>query len=452
MKGFKLRRAIMLVLIGSCISAGLFAQESPVDPDTVESWKNTLRYGVDSSVIGSIDAMERAKSTELLPLLVELFPTSRVAVQSRIIDFATAMESDSLTAAIARELLFYQDIPGPTLIKMLTYLAKYPDSGNQDLEEVFVEISEGTNADQAAAAVRAMAAAGFYRDAAPLIALYESERVAIAVQNAVLVALADVGGEEAKDFLVGISEDLSVQGVLRQAAIESLGKIGGDDLLPLFRRLLQAEDPFTRTSVLSALGEAGYSGESIDQLYLIALRDNFWRVRLAVLKTLEKRVTESLFDIVVYIARNDPEVPVKTQAYRTLTIWETPGAIDVLAEDMNNARIGENYKLLILEYLAGKHFGRFRADLEKFIETEWTKPNSRILDTIARAMSTQNLPAAAGIFERFLGHQNIVIKIYGIRGIGNSHLGQYRDRITALSADSQPAALRNAARQALTQL
>src|SRR5690606_21054308 len=134
MKGFKLRRAIMLVLIGSCISAGLFAQESPVDPDTVESWKNTLRYGVDSSVIGSIDAMERAKSTELLPLLVELFPTSRVAVQSRIIDFATAMESDSLTAAIARELLFYQDIPGPTLIKMLTYLAKYPDSGNQDLE------------------------------------------------------------------------------------------------------------------------------------------------------------------------------------------------------------------------------------------------------------------------------------------------------------------------------
>lgn len=440
------RIAIALSLFFS--SFFLFAQET--EEGLLQKWRDTLQFGIDSSVIGAIDQMQEAGEDELNGVLLEIFPGARSTVQTRIIDFFLHQEDGSLRDLIEWELMFYQDLPIALVRKYLTYLEKHHPSSSEDMSEVLIEISENTNPELVAAALRVLYKAARIPEASFYLELFEADGQNTSVRVEALEALGEFRGDEVIDFLEDIAEDETQEGLIRQTAIKSLGKIAASRSLALFRRLLEAQDPYIRTSVLSALADYGES-ETLD-LYRSALRDSFWRMRLAVLQTLQGQPIHELEAMVVYIARNDPETPVKTQAYRTLGAYKTPGAWQTLEQDLENPRLSESYKLQILEMLIQNRFSESRSKIEAIMEAEWAKPNSRLLDMIGRTLSAGTFPEAADIFLRFLDHKETVIKIYGARGLGNSAVRSHIERLEELDADGIDNALRQNVQRALEKL
>ena len=425
-----------------------FAQEA--SDSILERWRDTLRFGVDSTVTAVIDEMQDAEDDRLADELVELFPSSRSAVQIRTIDFFIAMELDSLREAVEEELLFYQDLPANLVRKYLSYLEDFAPSDATEITEVLVEITEGTNAELAAGAVAVLGMADRIDEHEFYTELFDEDDQSIQVRVAAVRALARFSGDAVLDFLEDIAEDQVQETLIRQEALRSIGAIAADRSLALLRRLLDSDDPFIRASVLSALVD--YDQQDTVDLYRSALRDSFWRVRLSVLQTLEEKPLADLEAMIIYISRNDPETPVKTQAYKTLGEYATDRVWEAFEEDLQQSRVAENYKLQILEMLIRNRFSQSRSVIEPIIEAEWAKPSSRLLDIIGRTLSAGSHPEAADIFLRFLDHGTPVIKIYGIRGLGNTGNPEFRSRLEELTAEGVSPVLRQNAQDAVEKL
>jgi HEAT repeat protein len=312
------------------------------------------------------------------------------------------------------------------------------------------EIAGGTNPDLASVAIRYLGTRQTVESFQFFIDTYQREGQSIQVRLSSVEALGNFDNPEVLDFLEDLAEDSSHEQLLRQSAIRALGVIGKTQSLGLFRRLLDSDDPFLRTTILQSLG--AFEPREISGIYRSALRDSFWRVRLSVLQALARSPIDDLLPMVIFIARNDPEVPVRTQAYRTLRAYNIEQAWEVLEADAFNTRVSESYRLLLLEMVVQERFNQNKDRLIEIIDQEWAKENSRLLDVIGRNLSTQNQPQAIPLFERFLGHRALVIKIYGIRGLGNSGGTDFRERLEALADDTNPPVIRQNARAALEKL
>jgi hypothetical protein len=427
----------------------LFGQNQD-DRSTIDIWRDTLRFGIDSSVTAIIGEMQTARNTELIPELREIFPGARRAVQTRIIEFFQAMESAELVPEIIEEMLFFQDLHASLVQLMIRYLQAFPPDQEPELDQVMTEIASGTNPELSSAAIGFLGARKQVESFDYFMDLYEKDGQPIQVRLAALEALGNFPNQQVVDFLEDLAEDSSLDQLLRQSSIRALGKIGNSQSLALFRRLLDTDDPFLRTTVLQSLDS--FETREISGLYRSALRDSFWRVRLSVLQALARNPIPELESQVTFIARNDPEVPVRTQGYRTLRAYDSNQAWQVIEADAFNTRISESYRLLLLEMVVQNRFRQNRDRIVEIIDQEWTKENSRLLDVIGRNLSTLNESQALPIFERFLSHREIVIRIYGIRGIGNSAGRQFRDQIEALTQDGNPPVIRQNARAALERL
>lgn len=436
---------LMLILVPT-----LLVGQSQDNRSITEIWRDTLRFGIDSSVTAIIGEMENARNTELIPDLRELFPGARRAVQTRILEFFQSMESEELVPEVIEEMLFFQDLHPPLVQLMIRYLQAFPPDQEPELDQVMIEIAGGTNPDLSSAAIRFLGLRQEVEGFEFFMDLYEKDGQSIQVRLAALESLGNFPNQEVLDFLEDLAEDSSLDQLLRQSAIRALGVIGNSQSLALFRRLLDSDDPFLRTTVLQSLD--AFETREISGLYRSALRDSFWRVRLSVLQALARNPIPELEPIVIFIARNDPEVPVRTQGYRTLRAYDNNQIWQVIEADAFNTRISESYRLLLLEMVVQDRFSDNRDRLVEIIDQEWAKENSRLLDVIGRNMSTLDNSQALPIFERFLSHRELVIRIYGIRGLGNSGGRQYRDQLEALTEDGNPPVIRQNARAALERL
>jgi len=417
------------------------------DRSQEDVWRDSLRFGIDTSVVATIDEIENARETRLVPEFKEVFPGARAAVQTRIIDYFLKMELSELVEEVENEILFYQDLSVPLVQKMMEYLRAYPPEDQKDYREILLEMAEGTNFDLASAALRSLGAGRMVEDGTFFREIFKKDNQTTGVRIGAIEALAQYDDQETIDFLHDLAENEAQEQLLRQTAIRSLGKISSEQSLGLFRRLLDSTDPFIRTAVLESLGS--YSADDTTTVYRNALRDSFWRIRLSVLRSLAENPIDDLEDMVIYIARNDPEVPVRTQAYRTLGAYDTPRAWEAIETDSASTKVGEAYRLLLLELVVRERYAQNKTTIDTIIEAEWTKENSRILDIIGRNLSTLTTGDGVEVFERFLGHSNLIIKIYGIRGLGNANAREYRDRLETLAEDGNPAAIRQNAQEVL---
>ena len=122
--------------------------------------------------------------------------------------------------------------------------------------------------------------------------------------SAILV-LGELKYAEAQSLFESLLEDEDAPASQRQYSAIAIGQINQDGGLELLKTMYtRTEDSLLRSYILKGITE--YDGHEVEELLLTALRDSFWRIRVAAAEGLGERQFADAVDILEYKVRKDP--------------------------------------------------------------------------------------------------------------------------------------------------
>jgi HEAT repeat protein len=237
---------------------------------------------------------------------------------------------------------------------------------------------------------------------------------------------------------------------LRHYAAESLGRIGSSDSVELLTTLLSDGDAVLRAYATRALGF--YPSETSLDYLNEALLDSFWRVRVAALQGIAEQGASGAVGAVAYKARRDPERPVREEAVKTLGAIGGREATTALSEVLIDERAAETLRMSAARELLSADARAHREAFEQVVTDEWSREGSRLLDTVAKGLGEAGEASFESFYLRFLDHPNFIIRIYGMRGIGNAGLSSRVEPLKEIARENPTGILRTSALTALQEL
>ena len=419
----------------------------PAQESAVEQSRQVLQYGIDSEVIDLLQRLDDRSEDRLDSEILERFEASRNNVlRIRILEFFEGREVD-LAGDAVREILLAEDRLGTDFLRVaVRYLSRVVGDRSPQLLERYREIARDEDLIAGSVAIEAIGSHGSGEGVTLLLELYE-ELSATELRGAVIRALGETGSLDAVDLLTRIVTDSFEEGSLRQYAAASLGKIGAPESLGTLTGVLSDADSLLRAYAIGALGY--YSNREATAALTEGLRDSFWRVRVAALQGLAEQRAVSALAAIAYKARRDPEAPVRQAALQTLAALESAAAFDVLREIVTDVRAPLADRMTAADLLVKKDLSNSLETVNAVIDEQWAVENSRLLDTIAKALVTTTSSELAAIYGRLLSHPNYIIRIYAIRGVGRSGLVQFGEEIQRITAESSAEIIRSNAMSTL---
>ncbi|NLK47022.1 MAG: hypothetical protein GX297_10295 [Treponema sp.] len=130
-------------------------------------------------------------------------------------------------------------------------------------------------------------------------------------------ALGELNAVDSVETLIALAKDSSETPSIRMAAAESLGDINNFEATNALVALYEDTDANVRTSVVKALAKK--TDENSKAVILNAVKDNFYKVRLAALQSIIDQQLEEASSVVLYRAKNDSENVVKHKSYEALS-------------------------------------------------------------------------------------------------------------------------------------
>jgi HEAT repeat protein len=446
MKRIKVLTAISFVFYLS-LSMVLSAEESS---EQESSWENTIAYGIDSEVVALLQTLSEREDVSLKNQLIERYDMSRnIKLREEIFNFFREQELNGLEEQALEILRYFYEYDNSLVRAAIRYTATIEtlNERNEILDLLFDLIKEDEIA-YSSYAVETVGELGEAQDAERLLEILEdSDDISESLKEHILLALGKIASDVAVDTLIEILEDDLNSDIERNYAADALGKIGDSKAIPVLEEILGSDNNMLRAYAISALLQ--FPNYDSSQILRSALRDSFWRTReIAIDGIIQAHRTETV-PALRYMARHDPEGKIRSKAIEALALLNTSEGWEFINEAMEDDDTPENTRLEMIQ-LAIEHNPEGSADiLEGIIESEWEEEDSRLLDTIAKGMSTANNAAFKPFFRRFLEHPNFIIQIYGVRGIALNNIIQYRTQVEALGGEEAHPALQRAVRNAL---
>ena len=368
-------------------------------PAQEEKRRDVLRYGIDSEVIELLATLSEEEYDDLNAQILELYVESRNPELKAKAAETLAVKKYEPSRAAAREILEGYPDDEKLVTASIDLLMKLEDKESVPLLRSY---AEDVNAAIALKAVSALGELGSSEETGFLKELWESEDTASNVRAQLLSSLGYLGDSGSIPFLTEILQDESQERSFRWRACGALGSIADPDSLPALEAALNDGDTILRTYAIRALRE--FDGKLVYEYFIEALRDSFWRVRLAAIETLGERKEKQAVDILEYKARNDPEEKIRLAAVAALGEIGGGRSFEVLRSIMENRSSSQVMRITAMHTIIRQDIGSAFKSIDIILEQEWDKPASRLIIELVKAMSSAEHPRLAGYFERFLGY------------------------------------------------
>jgi hypothetical protein len=418
------------------------AQQAAAGPAPAERWREVLLYGIESEVLQVIGRIKDSGDDSLNPeLLQTLRGTSNPAVAAAVLELFTLRQVREAEATALQRLADPENRDPRLLVPCMRYLAAIRSTAAAEALAGFLDDSD----ELAAAAIQALAALGQRSTGEALLARLRDPQYSPGLKSQLLLALGALKYEPAVEDLIAVVSNPDEERVRRMYAASALGEIGDARALPALRELFAAEDSLLRAYAAAAL--AGFALPEVEAALQDGLRDSNARVRQAAAKALARKDAEKSVDILIYKARHDPERQVRLEAIHSLGAIGNRPAVGFLREAYQDRLLGNLYREEALAALLERDPDGSLEAVRTVVEEEWSRKDPAVLEFTARRLAAlqQAGSAAADLFERFLGHSNVAIRLYGLRGIRLNHLGSLREQVRALSeGDPHPSVRREA--------
>ncbi|TVR29894.1 MAG: HEAT repeat domain-containing protein [Spirochaetaceae bacterium] len=417
----------------------------------IDDWRDTLMYGIDSEVITLLETLLEQREDRLHQEIVDLYDSSRnPRLQRRILDFFNEMRWDGAETQALRVLSEPREHPNDLLLSAVRYVSAAVESPAHETLQALHGVADSPQMMLAETAIRAIGLRGGEDDIGPLLNRLNDRRTPSALRAAVVLALGELRAVDAVDELIQISSNTSEDGTVRRYAADSLGKIGDPRAIDTLSALVSSDDTLLRAYAVNGIGH--FEGEEVERVLTNALRDSFWRVRVSALQGIARHNMTDAIAAVIFRAERDPEVPVRSQAFETLSALDDRRARTFLQDFVQNERNSEALRISALQKMLEADAAAHAAVIEKLIDAEYDKPQSRILDQIGRILSTSETTVPNRIYDRLLHHPNFVIQIYGVRAAGRHGLSGLRARVSEMAEEPYHQAVRRTARDALERM
>jgi HEAT repeat protein len=419
-------------------------------PSAHERTRQALLYGIDSQVIEAIQGLAAAKDTSFTADLAGMLRDQRSAgVQKAVLDLFRDFSVRDGEERAKEILAAGSESPSDLLVSAVRYLGAIHSGG---MAAALAPLVDSTDNAVASAAITTLGTVGDATSVKLLVGRLKSPDFPNAHRGEAILALGELKDKTAVEQLVAIARNSDEEKFLRMYAADSLGKIGDPAALPVLRDMFAEKDALIRLYAASAVARFDF-GEAFP-LLLQGLRDEAWQVREMAAKTLARPLDGGqqgrAVPILSYKAEWDPVVQVRTASLKALGEIGGGEADRFLDSLYRNQARSPDLREAALEALARKSPGA-AVEAARWVVSQKTT-DAAALQATARVISSLRDVPLHDVYDQLLGSRDPAVRSYAARGIGDNHLGEFRDRLKTMSESDPDAGARIEAQRALGKL
>lgn len=439
----KSRPVVLILLLLAPLAAAAEDKQEPLD-----RWRDVLRYGIDSEILATVDALrnagERSLDGELLQLFQETYNTD---VRLAILQYYREIRYSPAGAPVLALLASGDLEDGELMIGLVRYFIDVPDP-----ESVPVLVSLLDHRDQgvALAAITALGRSESGQAAAEIAARLSDVEYPADLRPDLILALGNLKYAPAYEQLVAIVRDRGRERIERLYACDSLGKLGDDRAVAELKKLFAEDDSLVKMYAASAL--ANFSMDEVQDLLIQGLRDANPRVRATSAKALADPKADQAVGILIYKAEKDPERAVRAEAIRALGAIGGEQALVFLEELYLSGLKGAAEREIALIAMTDHHLTRALQAAETLIRRDAGARDQTALEMTAKRLAELESPRLSSLYKELLGSTNPALRIYALRGIGRNGFREYRSAVEELSEKDPHPAVRQIAASVLGSL
>jgi HEAT repeat protein len=430
--------AAALALLAPCIALGQAGGQGA----ELESWREILRYGIESEVLATINQIADSGRVVLKDELLELIrPESSTALLQAVLELFGGQRMADAEPRVLKLLAGEAQEDPRRLEPMIRYLAAVR---SQAAEQPLLALLDSANEQLAMEAIDDLGSLGGSAAGLRLLEKLADPRCPEGLKSRLILALGKLKYAPALEDLLRIVENPDENKIWRMYAATALGDIADPRALPALRALFSDPDSLVRAYAASALAQFDLS--EVEGVLQEGLRDSNVKVRLAAAKALGNPAARNSVDILIYKARKDPERQVRAQAIESLGAIGGTKALAFLRELYQDGAVVSQYREAALAALCAKDLAGSLPAIRAVIDQEWLQKNPQALPFTARNLAGITSPELDDIFERFLGHPNVIIRLYGLKGVRLNKIHRLKPKVSAMAAeDAHPAVRKEAA-------
>ncbi len=427
-----------------------FAQETMEEEkekiqSLTEERRELLLYGIDNQVIELIDDLTDEKDEILTGEVLAAYKLTRnPRVKTEILEYFTEIDYRDAKDEALSIVDSYEDQPTELLTASIHYLTDEPFQG---LADHLTPLLDATDQNTARIAIKGIGLSGDEETAVWLLEILDDRDYETNLKPEIILALGELREPIAIGRLIEILEDENENSTWRRYACASLGKIGDQTALPAIEKVLYDEDALLRSYAVGSLKY--FSGDEVLQLLSAALKDSFWRVRVSAAQGLGEMNAIKAVPILVFKAEKDPEMNVRIEALRALGAIADSQSLEALRGFYGKDLTPQPLRVLSAEFLAEKDLAASLDLFKKVIDKHWGKDSTRILERTAQVLSRTESDLLEQFYSRFLDSGELVVMIYGIRGIAKNRVVALKEGIEKLSGEDNHRSIRKEALAAL---
>lgn len=457
----KRTRRLLVLLLASLPLWGAGAEEGEEKKEEIlveslrDQKRDILLYGIDTEVLDVISTIRSERDDSFDEELGELLEgNENPEINRAVFDFFSTVESDrgaEKALRLVEDHLEDYEFSVNLILSAISYLSslKEPRAG-----ELFYRMMRDKNKSLAGAALRGIGKLGDDSQAGEILSFYEEnegESGSEDLLGAAVAVLGELRYEEAAELFEEILLDEDAPSVQRQNAAVSLGQLQGDRGFEVLKeQYLLLSDSILRSYVLRALSE--YEKAELEGILISALRDSFWRIRVAAGEGLGERKAAAAVDILIYKVKRDPVRQVRYAALEALGEIGNSQAETFILKQFTTVRNPFDIRSKALNIMLENQIGGSVEALEEVLEDKWEKDKDNELGAFCKVLSTAEWAALAPFYEAMMEHADFIIRIYGVRGVKINGLASFRGRLQELDAEDQPVNLRREVKAALDEL
>ncbi|OQY34870.1 MAG: hypothetical protein B6241_03035 [Spirochaetaceae bacterium 4572_59] len=420
-----------------------------------EQKRDVLNYGIDSEVLDIISTIRSENDRSFDDELAELLANNdNIEINRAIFDFFGLSESKAgveKALKLVKEHLDDYELSTNLILSAISYLGIVKEKEASDL---FYEMINDNNKSLAGAALRGIGKLVDDSRADEIMTFFEDNEgdsdYEDLLASAILV-LGELGYKDASIVFEDVLLDEDAPKVHRQYAAISIGKLQSDSGFDLLKeQFVLLEDANLRSYVLKGLTD--YDKSELDSLLISALRDSFWRIRMAASEGLGSREVGDAVDILIYKVKKDPVRQVRYSSMKALADIATSEANDFILEQFKSPRNAFDLRAKALDVMLDKQINGTIDVLKEILDKKWEDEKDNELGPFCKTLSTTEWAALEPFYNAMIQNENYIIQIYGIRGIKINKLSSLKSRLQELDTEDQHVNVRREVKAALDSL
>jgi|GEM_PF-4231604 len=440
------RVLLFLVICGFFLSAQEENRGKQKSEDLKKEWKLTLRYGIDSTVVSLIEKLQAYNDETLtLDILERMKQSHNTQVLTNSFDYFISIENDHALERAKEIIEQFQMYEIELLRKVLQYLRLFADQSYITFLEPLLN-DEEIRPD----VLLTIGKIGSANDA-PILEEWFAKTDSLPTKENILIALANLGSQSSLSFLLSTLVAPDLEAELVRYTIHALARCGegNEEVYSKIKPFLQDGSDWTRVYAVSALGY--FQDPHMENLLLSALRDSFWKVRIAAIEVSAKKRIPSLVSAIEYRVLHDPVQKVKLYGIQSMVDWKSEDMWRFLASIMSNEKASQLLRgealIAILkempEIISPK-------DIEEVVQKQLAD-NTRVINRVANFLAKNTNKNYQNIAALLLKSNNPGVVIAAISYANHTHCIALRPQIEKLQ-DSGYQSIAYYAKQAFLKL